>query len=205
MSKTVKRVTRVMIVGLVAMLGAKAEAHYTVRYGKAYYCSVDVVAKLTGVDPIDLTAEAESVVTTKKVEYSCSDGTRGQSTEGWTLTARRLIHLDRDQDQHLGITVGIKTIPPAPPVEFVTAELVIIVSDQPLLDRFCPTSSGEIIIRSMSVVINIYTAARSVLASTAEFKNCTLSNKYNLSTLPPIGFRYDCYPGSYEHLDQTLP
>ena len=39
MSKTVMRV---MMIGLVAMLGAKAEAHYFIVGGKVKYCSVCV-------------------------------------------------------------------------------------------------------------------------------------------------------------------
>jgi hypothetical protein len=39
MFKTVKSAMRVMMVGLVAMLGFKAEAHYVVVNGKAKYCS----------------------------------------------------------------------------------------------------------------------------------------------------------------------
>ena len=38
MSKTVKRVMTVMMIGLVAMLGAKVEAHFKKVGGTAYWC-----------------------------------------------------------------------------------------------------------------------------------------------------------------------
>jgi hypothetical protein len=40
MSKTVKRAMRVMMVGLFALLGAKAQAHYVFVFGKYKYCSI---------------------------------------------------------------------------------------------------------------------------------------------------------------------
>jgi hypothetical protein len=39
-----------MMIGLVALLGAKAEAHYVYVSGKYKYCSICVDAKLKGQD-----------------------------------------------------------------------------------------------------------------------------------------------------------
>jgi hypothetical protein len=47
MSKTVKRTMRVMMAGLVAMLGANAEAHYYVAAGKYKYCSLHCIVDLS--------------------------------------------------------------------------------------------------------------------------------------------------------------
>jgi hypothetical protein len=51
MPKTVKRAMRVMMIGLVAMLGAKAEAHYYIVGGKVKYCSVCVDVASINHDP----------------------------------------------------------------------------------------------------------------------------------------------------------
>ena len=46
MSKTVSGVMRVMMIGMVAMLGAKAEAHYIVVRGSYKYCSLHCIVDL---------------------------------------------------------------------------------------------------------------------------------------------------------------
>ena len=82
MSKTVKRAIRVMMIGLVAMLGAKAEAHYYVVAGKAKYCSVCVDAELaeheehpvnpaTSTEVPDHGEGVEFCVKTKKITVLC--------------------------------------------------------------------------------------------------------------------------------------
>ena len=85
MSKTVMRV---MMIGLVAMLGAKAEAHYYVVAGKAKYCSVCVDAELAeheehSVNPTTLTEvpalhseKVEFCVTTKSIDILCPSNAR---------------------------------------------------------------------------------------------------------------------------------
>ena len=74
MSKTVMRV---MMIGLVAMLGAKAEAHYFIVGGKAKYCSVCVDVNLTHdeMPPLDHPEEVEFSLTTTSVDILCPNGT----------------------------------------------------------------------------------------------------------------------------------
>ncbi|MCA1851884.1 MAG: hypothetical protein LC647_05690, partial [Beggiatoa sp.] len=66
-----------MMIGLVALLGAKAEAHYVYVAGKYKYCSVCVDAKLKGekdsINPTTHTEELEFLLTTKSVEILCPD------------------------------------------------------------------------------------------------------------------------------------
>ena len=59
MSKTVKRAMRVMMIGLVALLGANAEAHYYVAAGKYKYCSLHCIVDLRKVpNPISVARES---------------------------------------------------------------------------------------------------------------------------------------------------
>ena len=83
----------VMMVGLVTMLATNAEAHYTIRWSRLFWCSTNVVGKLSEVDPIDPTAQAEFTVTTNTngVRYRCSDGVPKILAEPVTLVARRRI------------------------------------------------------------------------------------------------------------------
>jgi hypothetical protein len=81
MSKTVKRAMRVIMIGLVAMLGANAEAHYIYVYGKYKYCSLHCIVDLKKVpDPVSEPAKVKCGATasegeTLSVEVSCPDGT----------------------------------------------------------------------------------------------------------------------------------
>jgi hypothetical protein len=85
MSKTVKRVMTVMMVGLVAMLGAKAEAHYIMLGGKLKYCSVCCVVDLVGVPnphsggEVKCEATASSILCPDGTEYKQSVPMIGQS------------------------------------------------------------------------------------------------------------------------------
>jgi hypothetical protein len=85
MSKTVKRAMRVMMIGLVALLGANAEAHYVYAFGKYKYCSLHCVVDLRKVpDPLSEPAKVKCEATasqgdTLSAEVSCPDGTLVQS------------------------------------------------------------------------------------------------------------------------------
>jgi hypothetical protein len=72
MSKTVKRAMRAMMIGLVALLGAEAEAHYYVASGKYKYCSLHCAVQLTEVpDPISNPAQVRCEATATLVEIVC--------------------------------------------------------------------------------------------------------------------------------------
>jgi hypothetical protein len=186
MSKEVKfmskRVMRVMMIGLAAMLGAEAEAHYTIRFGKLYYCSVGCVAKVTDVNP-GKPGEAQCVVTipARGADISCEDENgvqREVQTEGMTLVAQEPIKGDISSN---------------------TAEVVIMVSDAPLT-KACP----KLKIKDMrihtieSAQINIFDSAK-VLASTAIFTNCKLPDTNPIDYPPTCGTFYVCEKVEYQH------
>ena len=75
MSKTVKRAMRVMMIGLVALLGANAEAHYYVAAGKYKYCSLHCAVNLKNVpNPSLWPAKVRCEATAALVEISCPNG-----------------------------------------------------------------------------------------------------------------------------------
>ena len=75
MSKTVKRVMTVMMIGLVAMLGTKAEAHTWRFNGIVRTCSTCGHGTFTELDLKSLhPAVAELVVKTKEARIECDDG-----------------------------------------------------------------------------------------------------------------------------------
>jgi hypothetical protein len=85
MSKTVKRVMTVMMIGLVALLGAGAEAHTRWINGKPRVCSICSGPEDTMLEevPADLInpkipapAVAELIVKTNEVTITCSDNTK---------------------------------------------------------------------------------------------------------------------------------
>ncbi len=86
-SKTAKRVMTVTMIGLVAMLGAKAEAHTFWFRGKPRVCSVCSDGELRDVreDPRSIFAVAELIVRTQKARILCPDKTEVQVNEELTL------------------------------------------------------------------------------------------------------------------------
>ena len=92
MSKTVKRVMTVMMIGLVALLGAKAEAHTRWINGKPRTCSICGHGTLEEVpDPKKHPAVAELFVKTAEVRITCNDGsttTLNDPQDTATLVAR---------------------------------------------------------------------------------------------------------------------
>jgi hypothetical protein len=92
MSKTVKRVMTVMMIGLVALLGANAEAHTRWINGKPRICSIcskpdETTLEEVLQDPNALTSlvVAELTVKTKEVVIKCPDGTEVQLKNKMTL------------------------------------------------------------------------------------------------------------------------
>ncbi len=94
MSKTVKRVMTVMMIGLVALLGANAEAHTRWINGKPRTCSHCGHGTLSLTDVLDLkNLVAEYLVTTKEVRIECTKGdivTLKGNKNTATLVARTL-------------------------------------------------------------------------------------------------------------------
>jgi hypothetical protein len=92
MSKTVKRVTTVMMIGLVALLGAQAEAHTRWVNGKPRTCSHCGHGTLSLTDVLEKNLVAEYLVTTKEVRIECanSDIVTLKDKNTATLVARTL-------------------------------------------------------------------------------------------------------------------
>jgi hypothetical protein len=89
MPKTVKRAMRVIMIGLVAMLGANAEAHYYMVAGKYKYCSLDCAVDLREVpDPISKSAQVRCEATAKSVEILCPDQSLVQLPVNWVLVGQ---------------------------------------------------------------------------------------------------------------------
>ncbi|MGH8607921.1 MAG: hypothetical protein ACREX9_11030 [Gammaproteobacteria bacterium] len=192
MSKTVMRV---MMIGLVAMLGAKAEAHYFIVGGKAKYCSICVDVKLIYEDvPPPHTEELEFVATIpqEKAEILCLDGTVKKSTDEVVLRVRKLIGQGDITEAQLGTDSAT------------TAEVEAIVSDAAFLTKkinkfnVCPDFSPvDVLVRAVNlkIISNQCTSTPCKPVSSLEAV-CTLSDKFDLKNypkkLPPIETRYDC-------------
>jgi hypothetical protein len=192
-----KRAMRVMMVGLVAMLGFKAEAHYVVVNGKVKYCSVCVYAQLEKGNPVDLiTTEEVDLIThtekvqfclkTKEVEILCSNGTVVQSTENVTLVVQKLI----DDQIDLGVTIEVRGV----------------FSDEALLNallaktNFCPGLSlpSDVLIRAAKVEIKTYACN---LDPTLE---CEQVKFVELDCMLPKKFNFENYPKNLPTPDETL-
>lgn len=170
MSKTVMRV---MMIGLVAMLGAEAEAHYFIVGGKVKYCSVCVDVKLIKdetVPDVHL-EEVEISLTTTSVDILC--GTQISSPgQVNPLVVRRPIDGG-----------DITTQLDSNGVQVTTAEVEAIVSDTALLVNrsFCGgIRPRDVLIREMHLTIKQCTLTPCVPAVSTLDVNCTLSAKFDL-------------------------
>jgi hypothetical protein len=170
-----KRAMKVMLVGLVAMLGVKAEAHWKVVAGKLKFCSVCIEVELEEdrgtVDPNTHTEEVEFRLMTEKVEILCPGGTVVQSEDKVTLVVRKPI----DQGDMKGV-----------------------VSDTAFLAKpnFCPGSKPlDVLIRATKVEIKTYACylpdpstpeEPPTCEQVREFVklNCKLPNKFNFKNYP---------------------
>ncbi len=204
-SKTVKSVMTVMMVGLIAMLGAKAEAHWVVVKGRCFWHSGECVRqdKEPAPDPVPILLPpiGEVVVTPKQVEILC-DGIVQKldlSSEQWTLATRRPI---------VGSDITRVTNPRGKVSR--NGEWAVIVSDAHFLEDpdsiFCPKSTPkDVIIREMAVKMNLYCSRLTDKAcfskpdephSSWEAKTCTLPVGFNLEkypeNLPPRGTPFAC-------------
>lgn len=196
-SKTVKRVTTVMMIGLVAMLGAKAEAHYILVKNKIKFCSIcidvehteaDTPAEVDVVMEADTPAEVEVVVTTKNVEILCSTGTVVKLTKPVMLSTRKAI---------TNITKSSIININGEPISGAKEEVVV--SDAPFLapfrdvrTTFCPSRSNplDVLIREMFVEIDTFDT-QSKLAYTWKAA-CVLPAKFHFKNRPPFGHDYTC-------------
>lgn len=200
MSKTVKRVMRIMMVGLVAMLGAKAEAHYFWFFGKIKFCSVcldpgtdDQGNDLSLTDvPADLNdpskpapAVVELSVKAKLVEISCPQPPT-------VIQSKVNVTLEGETPSDLwGYDPNAETA------------VVSVRVDDDSLNNVCP-GRGEVRILKMSATANAYECtgldpanpcSSRVLISIMKFNNCTIPSGAPLDTL------YDCNAPDIQHND----
>jgi len=172
-----KTIMRLMMIGLVAMLGAKAEAHYVVVKGKVKYCSVCVEAELkedkgNPVDPKTHDEKVEFRLMTKKIEILCPKETVVQSTKNVTLVVRKLIVQE---------------------VEGVVFDEASLVNS-----NFCPDSSPpDVLVRAMKVEIKTYACDLLDPPTCKQVRksvklDCKLPKKFDFNNKPPPGILYVC-------------
>lgn len=199
MSKTVKRVMRIIMVSLIATLGAKAEAGYFWFFGKIKFCSVCLGRRTlmeVPPDPNDSThphpAVAELRVKTKLVEIWCPEQSAViQSRKPVTLVAETQSDDAMNPWQWDGKTANV----------FVKVE------DGFLKEMFCPDSDPlevNVQILKMSATANAYECTGSdptnpcssrVLVSSMKLNNCSLQPP------DPNGDQfYDCNDPDFHHL-----
>jgi hypothetical protein len=184
-------------IGLLAMLGTKAEAHYMYVNGKWVYHSIGCQATIGSLsDPPDRLV-VECVVDTAVVETLCPDMSIVSLPIQVRLVAQVLITPGQAQ------------------VEEVKVE--VIVSDAPLLNVNLNPSCGDstptdVLIRNMDSTISIFQCAGPVgdpcsvrLLTSIAAAQCELPAKFKLDNypknLPPDGTRYTCTYPVIEHVN----
>lgn len=210
MSKTVIGVLTVIIIGLVAVLGSKAEAHWINVFGRCYWHSGECVRKdKDASDPVPSETLGELVATVERLEILCPGPTIPTSliVDGaWTLTSGKKPIVQADITN---VTGDITTR---------TAEWSSVVSDgyafflRELGGTACPDVNGmtveplDVIIRSMSPVeMNLYCSPATdkqcnteagVPHSEWRAETCELSSKFNFTNypknVPNPGVPYQC-------------
>lgn len=182
-----------MMIGLVALLGAKAEAHYVYVSGQYKYCSICVDAKLKGEeDSINLTThteELEFLLTTELVEILCPDGRIVSSSDLFQFVVKKPIGKDDITTQVNGQGGPLTT-----------AEVRACVSDTALLENsvFCGVKPKDVLIREMRAEIT--TSACYILnipqCDTVDtfVTDCILPAEYDLNHRPPSGTLFECKP-----------
>jgi hypothetical protein len=192
---------KVMLVGLVAMLGVKAEAHWKIVAGKLKFCSICSDATLTEVPPhpdplvnLPAPAVAELIVKTKLVTISCPDNTEVQLKKPVTLSAQTPSGKWLDWDSKKK-----------------TARVEFFVSDKPFVDLgLCgvdqngmPVQPDAVQILKMNATYNAYECTGSdptdpcssmVLVSIMKLNNCTVPPDAPVDTL------YVCNTPNIEHV-----
>lgn len=205
-----KTAMRVMMIGLVALLGAEAEAHYVVIKGRCVWHSGECVRQDEDVPkppiPINDIPISEIVARPKSVEILCPGGPHGivkqidLTNDGVTLAARKRIDPSditerRDPVNNSNMSTNLE-------VQGIISDAIFL--EDPALPRdsgdfdFC---SGlvplDMIIRSMSVEMNLYLNSDPTKShSTWKAGTCTLSDTFNLKNypknVPPRGAPFDC-------------
>ncbi|MGH8531762.1 MAG: hypothetical protein ACREV1_03290 [Gammaproteobacteria bacterium] len=199
-----KTAMRVMMIGLVAMLGVEAEAHWIIVRGKCYWHSGECVRQDKEVpdppipDPaVTAPPEAELVARPTQVEILCPGGNvEVINLSNVTLASRA------------PIVQGDITERRDPKGNFISRNLEVqrIVSDGLFLENpadfsFCSGLSPEdVIIRAMSVEMNLYCfdgqCSKATPHSAWRAESCTLSDKFNFKNYPkkypPRGTLFEC-------------
>jgi hypothetical protein len=196
MSKQVKFISKsvmgVMTVGVVAMLGADAEAHYVVVNGRCYWHSGECVRKDKDAEDPDLLNPppiGELVATLKQVEILCPGGNIVVlDKDPGTLVAKKPI-VQGDITNVTNVTSLRESKP--------YAEWAVIVSDTHFLadTRFCSVPPQDVIIRSMSVKLNLYPDGdlSKPAHSSWEAGTCILPAEFKFPQKPPTrGVGYAC-------------
>ena len=194
MSKTVKRVMTVMMVGLAATLGANAEAHYRIIRGVLKFCDHCFVGDLKAVPNLDQKlAEVEGVARQAQVDIRCL---LGGDKIGALVSLRERILMEEERD----ITSQKKRL--------ATVE-VRVTNENEALKAFCPGSSpASFIVQKVPLAeINVYTCDSdppcSNRVSRWEGLNCALKvdPPPTLDNPPPTGTEMVCERITLDHLD----
>ncbi len=185
----------------IIMLGPMAEAHYMYARGRWVHHSVGCIAEIEDVpNPGTVPASVECVVNTAQVETLC---------EGLSGLLNTVIST---------IPISLDARNPIVPDDVTgrTAEVEVIVPDEPLLDvdinPVCVNSTPtDVLIRDMTSTVTIFECAGPaaepcsvrLVASTATAQ-CELPAQFNLDSypanLPPEGTPYICTNPVVEHL-----
>ncbi len=199
----------VMMIGLVAMLGVKAEAHWIVIKGNCYWHSGECVRqdgegeKEPIPDPISKESPlGELVLMPEQIEVVCPSNRerdRVQNVElsntGLALIAKRAIvqsDVTNAFDRHGEIGKNV--------------EWPIVGSFATFLENGCPggAPAQNVIVRRMSVQMNLYLNGGKQPHS-AWTATCTLPKEFKLPKKPPDrGVAFDCFNISTCHGDQCL-
>jgi len=196
MSKTVKRAMTVMMVGLVAMLGVKAEAHYIVVKGRCYWHSLECGREDKDPGSGRPPASVELVAVPAVVDLLCPNPPHVESitipsTERIILaTPRTRLDQERDTTEERRASGDIISR---------TVEWQRIVSDalfytpSSIVSCASRASPMEVIVRTWSSVkMNLYLPGSRLPHSSWEATGgCTLPPEFNFTNLPR-GAPYTC-------------
>lgn len=189
MSKRVKRVMTVMMVGLVAILGTKAEAHYMYVSGKYYYHSVGCEVTIGSVpvhpDPVEVKCQLITIT---------QDPITGQILPPVEVLCQNqnIITLPNP----VSLVAQVLTDPGETHVE-------VIVSSSPFLQHLCDGSDPTAVLIhnfastiTISKCVGLFANPCSVLlpTSTATTLRCMLPTEenYDIYNLPDDGTPYTC-------------
>lgn len=190
-------ITKIMLAGVLATLGAKAEAHYIMIGGKLVWHSLNcgtVFKEVT--DPGTHPALVVCNVTAQQVELLCKNPHNRNATFHSPGVQHFTVTRQINQDDITG-----------PGKASVNA---LINTDQQLLNpRFCENASEiptAALVRSASVEIKAFECddahckQQGDLASTASL-NCKLPSTYNFDNMPKSGItEYQCETVSIRHV-----